>query len=517
MSGKFFRLAQYTLIVFFVLFFSAGCGRPLQPWHTYVPAELTAREMNTATWKEYTDRENKIFDDIYHEVVLKTPASEKTSINRYFEGSQVYPPHFKEDWNRSYRLIPDKPKGAVVLLHGLTDTPYSMRYIARLYYERGFVAVGLRLPGHGTVPGALTEITWQDMMAATRLAVREAKRLSPQGTPLHLVGFSQGGALAVKYALDALEDDSLPRPDRLILISPMIGITRLAKLAEVMAIPSFIPGFERAAWLSIMPEFNPFKYNSFPANAVRQARLLIAEMRRQTARLYENGRIKELPPIITFQSIIDYTVSTPALINNLYSNLSYNGSELVLFDINRDTAFTPLVRPVFLNMMSNMLPDLPQRYKITLIGNAAVGDSTAVERTALPGDTEFTVRPLGLTYPSDVFSLSHISLPFPQSDPLYGSAPDAKTKDDFGLNLGLVANAQGERGILKINTNLFFRISSNPLFSYLMQRIDDIISGYTVPRAKAGGQYDVTKTKSKMTPEEYNAIIKESDYGGTPF
>ena len=44
---------------------------------------------------------------------------------------------------------------------------------------------------------------------------------------------ANGGALAVKYALDALENPQLARPDRLILLSPMIGITRFARLAGV--------------------------------------------------------------------------------------------------------------------------------------------------------------------------------------------------------------------------------------------------------------------------------------------
>ncbi len=75
-------------------------------------------------------------------------------------------------------MMPDgKPKGAVVLLHGLTDTPYSLRHIAENYRQQGYVAIGIRLPGHGTVPAGLTDVDWQDWLAATRLAVREAKRL----------------------------------------------------------------------------------------------------------------------------------------------------------------------------------------------------------------------------------------------------------------------------------------------------------------------------------------------------
>ena len=270
-----------------------------------------------------------------------------------------------------------------------------------------------------------------------------------------------------------------------------------------------LPGFERAAWLGIIPEFNPFKFNSFPVNAVRQARLLVAETRRQIAGLNESGRMKEFPPVIAFQSVVDYTVSTPALINDLFAYLPDNGSELVLFDINRATAFMPLVRPVFVNMATNMLPDLPRRYITTIIGNVGPGDTRTVERIAPAGGREFLVGEPGAIYPAEVFSLSHISLPFPESDSLYGSAPE--NKDEFGLNLGLVANAQGERGILAINTNLFFRIASNPLFDYVAKRIDGAIDG--VPAgAKISGARDDAIPKAKITQEEYDALMKETHY-----
>lgn len=55
---------------------------------------------------------------------------------------------------------------------------------------------------------------WQDWLAATRLAVREAKRLTGNDVPLHIVGFSNGGALAMKYSLDALDNAELAKPQR---------------------------------------------------------------------------------------------------------------------------------------------------------------------------------------------------------------------------------------------------------------------------------------------------------------
>ena len=83
---------------------------------------------------------------------------------------------------------------------------------------------------------------------------------------MHIVGFSNGGALAVKYALDAMADTGWPRPTGSFPLSPMIGITSFARFAGLAGLPVMFPAFAKAAWLGILPEFNPFKYNSFPVN-----------------------------------------------------------------------------------------------------------------------------------------------------------------------------------------------------------------------------------------------------------
>jgi alpha-beta hydrolase superfamily lysophospholipase len=68
------------------------------------------------------------------------------------------------------------------------------------------------VPAHGTVPAALTDVEWEDWMAATRLAVREARRLTGPSAPLHLVGFSNGGALALMLRLiQSTTNDCLER------------------------------------------------------------------------------------------------------------------------------------------------------------------------------------------------------------------------------------------------------------------------------------------------------------------
>jgi hypothetical protein len=71
--------------------------------------------------------------------------------------------------------------------------------------------------------------------------------------------------------------------------------------------------------------------------------------------------------------------------------------------------------------------------------------------------------------PSGMFSLSHIALPFPPHDGLYGSEP--LSTENFGLHLGKV-EAHGERGSLVVSVDTLMRASSNPFFDFLLERID---------------------------------------------
>ena len=462
-------------------------GEPLALWHTYAPSELSAKEINKIGWDEYLAAEEKIFQSVRKNVTDKLPPDAQVPGNRYFADAPIYPGKFATDWNRSFVLEPaGKPVGAAVLLHGLTDAPYSQRHIAGMYRDHGFVALAIRLPGHGTVPAGLSGVEWEDWVAATRLAVREAVRRAGPDAPLHIVGFSNGGALATKYALDALSDASLPRPQRVILLAPMIGITEMARFAGVFAWPAVFSRFAKAAWLSVMPEFNPFKYNSFPVNGARQSSLVTRSLQPQIARYAREGKLAELPPIITFQSVVDFTVSTRAIITALYQHLPNNGSELVLFDLNRNAKFGPLMRASANNVLTRILPDAPRNYRTTIITNVAADSDQMVERVTEAGATSEQTRELALTYPMGVFSLSHVAIPFPLNDSLYGLHPESL--EEFGISLGAVA-PRGERGTLIVSLDSLVRMSSNPFFPYMMERIvqgiPSAVSAATEPPAAA--------------------------------
>lgn len=483
MTARLLRLVKRALVLLIVVAaallamraWDSQRGPPLELWHTYVPNDLHAAGIDKADWAAYVRNEDAIFRDVRREVVDKVDAQDHALGNRFYAESPIYPGGFAHDFNRSYILEPDgAPVGAVVLLHGLTDSPYSLRHIARRYRELGFVAVAIRMPAHGTVPGALTDVEWEDWDAATRLAVREARRRAGASAPLHIVGFSNGGALAMKYALDALEDDRLARPDRLVLISPMIGITSFARFAGIAALPALLPAFAKAAWLGVVPEFNPFKYNSFPVNGARQSYRLTAALQDRIARAARERRLDRLPPILTFQSVVDFTVSTPAIISALYAHLPANGSELVLFDLNRAAVVGPLLRNAAETVLSRILADPPRQFRTVIITNAEPDTYDVVERVTEANATTESTRPLGLAFPPGIFSLSHVALPFPMSDSLYGMQPDKK-EEFFGVHLGAIA-PRGERGVLILNLDTLLRMSSNPFFPYLLERIEQGIA-----------------------------------------
>ena len=484
MTAKLMRAAKRLLLILLgvaltllgVRAYNASQFPSLRAWHTFVPEELTIAQLDAADWTRYLQAEEAIFRSVREQVSGRLEEEDRSPVNRYFEGSPVYPGRFADDWNRSYLLVPEgTPKGAVVFLHGLTDSPYSLRHLARLYRDHGFVAVAPRLPAHGTVPAGLTRVKWEDWTAATRLAVREARRRAGPHAPLHLVGFSNGGALAMKHALDALEDKSLAAPDQIVLISPMIGITRFARLSGFAGLPALLPPFAKASWLSVVPEFNPFKYNSFPVNGGRQSWRLTSALQEQIVRLSRTGALADLPPILTFQSVLDFTVSTPAILSALYAHLPENGSEIVLFDVNRFVKFGPMLRASAGTAVQRLTPAAPVPFRFTVIANESPETTRTVERAIDPGTSAESVRKLDLEYPQQIFSLSHVAVPFPLDDPLYGLTPDPATREQYGVAFGTMA-VRGERNALIVDQDFLTRISSNPFFPYMVARIEESLA-----------------------------------------
>ena len=464
-----YALVAVLLVIIAVRMVDSQTGPALELWHTEVPDDLRAEQINRLDWAGYLVAEQRVFEQVRQEVTTLLPPEARTPENRFHAGSPIHAPGLARDWNRSFVLEPEgPPRGAVVLLHGLTDAPYSLRHVAELYRSAGFVALGLRVPGHGTVPAGLTQAVWEDWIAASRMAMREARRRAGPGGAVHMVGYSNGGALALKHAMDAVEDQALVRPDRVVVISPMVGVSPFARFAGLAGLPALLPRFAKAAWLSVLPEFNPFKYNSFPVNAAVQSFQLTQAVQGQARRLSRAGRLQGMTPVLAFQSLMDFTVSTQALVDDFFALLPANGSELVIFDRNRGTRLGFLLRPAFDPAVERIITAAPRNWSLTILTNRDATSTEMVARITPAGATAEEVVPVDLHYPRDVYSLSHVALPFPETDSLYGLRPEPKA--EFGVSLGATA-IRGETGVLVMALDSLVRISWNPFYSYMSGRI----------------------------------------------
>ena len=241
-------------------------ARPdLSVWHlTELESEVTAEDIrHMPDLSDYREREDALFRELDKKIYDKGPVQGPVMFNRYRKGAWSDPGRFSVNWNRTFELPVDHPRMAVLMLHGLSDSPYSLKALAQGLHRQNMHVVGLRLPGHGTIPAGLAHVHWQDFTEAVRLAARDLRQKTGGQCPLVLVGYSNGATLAVEYTLAQMSGEDLPRPSGLILISPALAVSPMAALARWNMRLSNVPGLEKLGWLSIEPEFDPFKYNSF--------------------------------------------------------------------------------------------------------------------------------------------------------------------------------------------------------------------------------------------------------------
>ena len=116
--------------------------------------------------------------------------------------------------------LPGSPSHAVLLVHGLGDSPQTLGYLAAELHRRGWTVRAPLLPGHGRTLAAFAGSRAEQWIAAIR---DEYATLRRRHARVALVGLSMGGALSVILAAE-LED--LPA---LVLLSPYLGVPRVVR------------------------------------------------------------------------------------------------------------------------------------------------------------------------------------------------------------------------------------------------------------------------------------------------
>lgn len=479
-------LLLIALLIFTVLLVWAFQSRTmpaLKIWHTTsLHNEFTHADVTVDyDLGDYLEQEQRLFEELDKKIHQRVKPEKQLSFERYLKGGIQDPAWPSRNWNHSYEMVPAQIRGGALLLHGLTDSPYSLRRLAEILYQRGFYVLGLRLPGHGTIPSALTEVSWEDWQAASLIGARHVRQRIGNDRPFFMAGYSNGGGLTVNYALDALADKDLPVPDQLFLFSPEIGIAPAASIANWHKLFSFLPYFAQFKWLSVQPEYDPFKYNSFPKNAAQEAWEVTDAVEKKLAAARAVGRLKDFPGVLTFISWTDSTVDTSATIEGLYGGLDNDDSELVIFDVNRFDSLAPFIPAANASPLLKLKADNNLPYRLTAITNVSSDSRQLAEKTKGPHSIEVASRPLALVWPEGVYSLSHVAIPFPANDLVYGAGPSSNP-DYRGLPLGAMS-PRGETRLLIAPLDQFMRLRHNPFFSYIEARIDEEITESLQPDA----------------------------------
>lgn len=207
--------------------------------------------------------------------------------------------------NMPFRLYPTNSDGqshayrrGILLTHGLTDSPYFMRDLGAYFQAQGFVVMAVLLPGHGTQPGDLLDISWQEWAKAVAFGT---DCLAQEVDELYMGGLSTGATLSLyKSQIDE-------RVRGLFLYSPALEISSRAAYAKLHKLYSWL--IPTAKWLNLQPDYDVYKYESFPKNGA-------AQMYELTKKVAAQQDARGLPlPIFAVASGDDTTVQSIATLD----------------------------------------------------------------------------------------------------------------------------------------------------------------------------------------------------------
>lgn len=191
----------------------------------------------------------------------------------------------------------------IVLIHGLFDSPYSMRPFGEDLRSQCFYVLGLLLPDHGTRPGDFLTAHWEDWAEATHFATAQ---LALQAETLFVSGHSAGGTLAL------LEAARNPGVDALILFAPALAITPAAKYARyVIPLGTLFP---KAFWFDVRPDEAVYRYESTTLASAAETYELIEVTKAELA--IQQRQV----PVFTVATVEDNTVGTQAILDYMATN-----------------------------------------------------------------------------------------------------------------------------------------------------------------------------------------------------
>lgn len=206
----------------------------------------------------------------------------------------------------------------VVVLHGFTGSPQSMRPWAQALADVGHTVRLPLLPGHGTRWQDLNRTTWQHWYRAATEAFYE---LRSRCGPVFVIGLSMGGGLALRLAEDVGDDLA-----GLVVVNPYIDSAGQSRLLPALPIlRRVVPSFPGVVGDIKKPGQVELGYDKVPLHAFSSLLTFQTMVRADLAKVTQ--------PLLLMYSAVDHVVPTAtnaATIRARVSSTDY--TEIVLED-----------------------------------------------------------------------------------------------------------------------------------------------------------------------------------------
>lgn len=210
------------------------------------------------------------------------------------------------EFNAPFEWRPEKPNGdAIILLHGLYDSPFSVRDIATHFVSKGYLVRAPLLPGHGTVAGDMLNIKHNDWLETVKYTIEQT---APIAQNIYLFGFSLGGALSL---LSAQHDAKIKAVIALApAIKPLHPFSQITKIHKLFTWIS-----EKAKWYIYNDHLSMVKYFSHSYHSSHEAIAIMTKARKTIPKV----------PLFFVMSSEDETIQPKAVINYFKQHAGSNG------------------------------------------------------------------------------------------------------------------------------------------------------------------------------------------------
>jgi len=199
----------------------------------------------------------------------------------------------------------DPPPGngvGFLMVHGLTDSPYWLSDVRDDLRQRFPCATfhGVLLPGHGTVPGDLLDVEYEDWLETVRFGMNSFGDEIDHIIPM---GFSTGAALIGRVYHEQQANRDLI--SALVMLSP--GLAAKSEQAWLTPYVRYVKD-----WVGEGENNDPGKYGSMAMNAAAEFYLL--------TKPFDQGKLADFDvPVFGVVSSDDQTIN-PALMRDFFCN-----------------------------------------------------------------------------------------------------------------------------------------------------------------------------------------------------